>query len=1269
MWITRARWALAFVLATGTAASAQPVMKTAVGQGETIAVAYDPGSGTVYYAGDRPGAIYRQTNPYAGVLVAGLPGGSLADGIPAVQAAVFPGRNGLAVDAGGNLFFSEPALHRIRRIDAATGLVTTIAGAGGDVPIDSKFFEGNNAIFNNLAAPGALAFNPVTGDLFVADETLDIVYRITGNGSPITSSNGFMYRAVGGNPANTSIYVEFEWYNPYGYAGDGGPAKDAKLNHPRGLAFDNSGDLYIADTGNNVVRRVDASSNVITTIAGNGVPGFAGDGGLAASAELFMPTGVGVLEDRTLYIADTSNHRVRAYDLFSGGIDTFAGDGVARFADNSYAFPTGIAAGSGLTFFVVDSQNRSLAESDLTSDSALKIEVAHLGDPSDPGYVGDGAAGGDAVNQPMAVVFDKNGNAFFSDSGNSRVRRVDAATNAVTTVVGNGIPGYDGDNGDALHARLNCPAGLAFGAAGDLFVSDTCANVVRHVSPGADGLITGALDEIITTAAGTGVRYGTSDGQGHPATAARLNAPGTLAIQNGTLFVGEPNVATIASIVPDGTIHYDLTDIEANAFTVDSQGHFILADAADSRDIQCDGQEIAFLGGSITAWGGAAVDSSGRLYLTANAPAQVVYRFQAHGGGSFCSASSSGTDQLALAGTGSIGYSGDNGPAASATLNQPAGLAVDAGSNIWIADTGNNAIRRVQQPSINVTASPASLDFGTQAVQTTSTPRPATATSSGTSPATFSATTLGGANPGDFVVVSDGCVGAVVASGAKCQVSVAFRPTAPGSRSATLQFNDNATGSPQTITLTGSGATLDVSPSAIAFDPQTQSIASSAIQVTVTNRGTSPVSILSLSFTGQNPGDFSVAGDGCTNVSLNGGGSCTFGVVFTPQGLGSRMATLTITSSASDLMRSVNVTGTGTPPVASAAIAPAIVAFGQAAVGTRSTPVSITVTSTGTAALTITSAALTGNQKTDFILSNDSCSGATLAPSQTCTVSVAFAPADVCNSTAAVTFTDNAPDSPQNVSLSGRGVTPGAGSPFHAVVYCTSPAAQPQELAAGPDGNVWFDEHGSIFSPAAIAQANAAAGVIKEDPTVVQNQWRPSSLSIASDGSYAYIETRGGGFDQWYDIVNPQGVKIQQPIGFPGPSGVGPDDGFWLTTRSTCADNLLFQHFAPNAGTASVVPATRPSILQREPKTLCLAPSFVATGPDGLGGSASNQGRTSVRAPNVRARHAGQRDCRTSRAPMLRRWPRRSGPMATCGPWWRTSALRRAASSNSRPAS
>ena len=276
----------------------------------------------------------------------------------------------------------------------------------------------------------------------------------------------------------------------------------------------------------------------------------------------------------------------------------------------------------------------------------------------------------------------------------------------------------------------------------------------------------------------------------------------------------------------------------------------------------------------------------------------------------------------------------------------------------------------------------------------------------------------------------------------------------------------------------------------------------------------------------------------------------------------------------------------------------------------------------------ITSAALTGNQKTDFILSNDSCSGATLAPSQTCTVSVTFAPTDVCNSTAAVTFTDNAADSPQNVSPTGRGVTPGG---RRSTRWSTArlQRAEPRELAAGPDGNVWFDEHGSIFSPAAIARANAGAGVVTEDPTVVQNQWRPSSLSIASDGSYTYIESRGGGSTSGTTIVNPQGATIQQPTGFPGPSGVGPDDGFWLTWRVTCADALLFQHFAPNAGTASVEPdavwlyfnangeAYLGTELRRDGPRRPRLDRHVEPGP----------GRQYKCAEWIRARHAGQRDC------------------------------------------
>ncbi|MGH9142921.1 MAG: hypothetical protein ACRD2I_17450, partial [Vicinamibacterales bacterium] len=282
-------------IALSAPASAQPKISTIVGQAEIVAVAVDGASATIYYASDRPGAIFKMTGLFAApTLVAGIAGGSINDGVPAAQAAVFPGRNGLAVDAGGNLFFTEPSLHRIRRIDATTGVVTTVAGTRRVNGNDSRGIVGASATFTDLAAPGALAFSPASGDLFVADETWDIVYRISSNGrGPITDSNGLAFRAVGGDTANVSIYVDFEYYNPFGYAGDNGPAIDAKLNHPRGLAFDSAGNLYIADTGNHVVRRV-AATGTISTIAGTGAPGYAGDGSSspATSAQLFLPTGV-----------------------------------------------------------------------------------------------------------------------------------------------------------------------------------------------------------------------------------------------------------------------------------------------------------------------------------------------------------------------------------------------------------------------------------------------------------------------------------------------------------------------------------------------------------------------------------------------------------------------------------------------------------------------------------------------------------------------------------------------------------------------------------------------------------------------------------------------------------------------------------------------------------------------------------------------------------------------------------------------------------------
>ena len=231
-----------------------------------------------------------------------------------------------------------------------------------------------------------------------------------------------------------------------------------------------------------------------------------------------------------------------------------------------------------------------------------------------------------------------------------------------------------------------------------------------------------------------------------------------------------------------------------------------------------------------------------------------MYQFSASSG-PVCSATFSSIRVATIAGNGSgaIGYFGDGGPATAATFNHPEGLAIDSAGSLFITDSGNNVIRRAAQLAVAVTLSASSLDFGSQGLQIISAPIVVTATSSGSKPATFSISTLTGTNPGDFAILSDGCTGTVVAVGSKCQVSVAFKPTATGQRSAILQINDDATGSPQTVTLGGVGTSVSVSPASIAFGTQTLAVASTPATVTIGNTSSSPITITSLSFSGVEP--------------------------------------------------------------------------------------------------------------------------------------------------------------------------------------------------------------------------------------------------------------------------------------------------------------------------------------------------------------------------------------------------------------------------------
>ncbi len=272
----------------------------------------------------------------------------------------------------------------------------------------------------------------------------------------------------------------------FGYKGDGGQGPAAEVDYPGGLAADPAGDVYIADTGNDVVRRV-SPSGTITTVAGDGKAGYRGDGGAATAAELDYPQSVAVDSAGDLYIADTYNNVIRKVSP-SGTITTVAGNGKAGYTDGGghataaeLCLPEGVAADSGGSVYIADTCNNVIRE---VTGSGVIATVAGNGTA---GYAGDGGTGTAAeLDAPFGVTVDAAGDLFVADTANEVIREV-TASGTISTVAGNGHSGYSGDGGPATSAALQTPFDVAFdSAAGDLYIVDA-SGAVRQVTgfPGA----------------------------------------------------------------------------------------------------------------------------------------------------------------------------------------------------------------------------------------------------------------------------------------------------------------------------------------------------------------------------------------------------------------------------------------------------------------------------------------------------------------------------------------------------------------------------------------------------------------------------------------------------------------------------------------------------------------------------------------------------------------------------------------------------------------
>jgi uncharacterized protein (TIGR03437 family) len=337
-----------------------------------------------------------------------------------------------------------------------------------------------------------------------------------------------------------------------GYAGDGGPAASAEINQPFSCAYA-GGNLYIADQLNNRIRLVTGNGNVvtgndaITTVAGNGTSGYAGDGAPAGRANLYSPSGVAVDGSGNIYIADTTNNAVRLVST-KGIISTVAGGlGAGYYGDGGAAngaaltSPSGVALDRAGNLYIADTGNSVVRKVTNPQNNGTITTVAGNGG-ADYGGDGGSATGPNAqLNNPEAVALDTAGNLYIADTRNNRIRMV-STSGVITTIAGNGVAGRAGDGAAATVAEISNPEGVAVDSAGNLYIADTYNNRIRIVTNG-----------VINTVAGTG--GGGYAGDGGPSTKAELLFPSGVAVDAaGNVYVSDTqnNVIRLLTVTAPG---------------------------------------------------------------------------------------------------------------------------------------------------------------------------------------------------------------------------------------------------------------------------------------------------------------------------------------------------------------------------------------------------------------------------------------------------------------------------------------------------------------------------------------------------------------------------------------------------------------------------------------------------------------------------------------------------------------------------------------------
>lgn len=780
------------------------------------------------------------------------------DGGPATSAGfnTWEANMGIASDARGNLFIADFYNYDVREVfcadSAATctppggftkGDIYTVAGQGGysgDSPL------GGLATSADLEYAYGIAVDS-SDDIFIPSYDYYVV-------NEVTNSTGDINTVAGNGTSSTSYY------------GNGVPATDAALDQPWGVAFDSSGNAYIADTGNCVVREVN-TSGVITLFAGTpGQCGYGGDGGSATASGIALlngPLSVAVDSADNVYIADTSNCAVRVVN--GGTINTFAGTGACEYNGDGIAantadlnYPYAVAVDSKGNVYIADTDNYRIRE---VSAGTINTIAGGYGCSYDPTSCGDGGPAIDAgLDDPEGVAVDKAGNVYVSDTDNYRVRQVNTV-GIIDTYAGNGTAGFEGDGGPATQTSLYSPEQVAVDPAGDLIIADSSNQRIRLV----DG------QGLIHTVAGNGEYYGYyyyCGGTDVLATTVCLANPYGVGVDPaGNIYVGDTTYNLVQEVSAVAALNASRTNVVFD----------------------------------LTAVG--ATSGTQSLTLTAGGPLTIS------------SITSSGPPFSVADNCGSGPPSGQ-----SCTMDlvfEPTAAGTFTGT-VTVADNGffdQSVTIYLTGTALNVAVSPTSEVFKSEAVGSTSAAKAVKITNYGTAKLTIGTP----ATTGDFAVSSQTC-GPTLNSKASCTISVVFKPTQAGTRAGSLIINDSDSSSPQLVTLSGTGASfVKVSAKDENFGTV---VDGTTVKKTITLSNTSTTATLTYNtaITTTEGGNFTFDGTSiCTtsgsNANLAPGKSCTVVVDFDPAATGPSAGSLVFTDNGDGpgSQQTVPLTGTGKP--------------------------------------------------------------------------------------------------------------------------------------------------------------------------------------------------------------------------------------------------------------------------------------------------------------------------------------------------------------------